>query len=222
VLLFLRSLPKLVLKELQKFKVYHLWHSFKNIPHHSNGRTRLSFLKLLPIIILVEFRDYIAILGGLIGILATFTGIMWMLVQQINKRIDDFRDNMDKRLGELRGDMDTKFEDVYRKFGELRNNMDTKFDDVYRRLDELKNDMDTKFEDVYRRFGGLKDDMDRRFSELRSDVDGKLGELKGEVDKRFGELRSDMDRRFGELREEIKEIKLLLYKVLEVPHKQRE
>jgi len=85
----------------------------------------------LLIIILVEFRDYVAILGGLIGILATFTGIMWMLVQQINKRIDT-------------------------------------------------------------------------------------------VDKRIDELREDMDRRFGELREEIKEIKLLLYKVLEVPHKQRE
>ncbi len=88
------------------------------------------FLKLLLIIILVEFRDYIAILGGLIGILATFTGIMWILVQQINKgmdtvnkRIDDFRDNMDKRLGELRSDMDTKFEDVYRRFGELREDI---------------------------------------------------------------------------------------------------
>jgi predicted PurR-regulated permease PerM len=126
----------------------------------------------------MEFRDYIAILGGLIGIFAIFIWIMGMLVQQINKRIDtvdkridDFRDNMDKRLGELRDDMDTKFEDVYRRFGEL----------------------------------------------------------KGEVDKRFGELRSDMDRRFGDLREEIgglreetKEIKLLLYKVLEVPHKQGE
>jgi hypothetical protein len=69
----------------------------------------------------MEFRDYVAILGGLVGILATFTGIMWMLVQQINKgidimskRIDDFRDNMDKRLGELKDNMDTKFEDVYR------------------------------------------------------------------------------------------------------------
>jgi predicted PurR-regulated permease PerM len=128
----------------------------------------------LPIIILVEFRDYVAILGGLVGILATFTGIMWMLVQQINKRIDtvdkridDFRDSMDKRLGELRDDMDTKF------------------DGVYRRMGELKDDMDRRFEDVYRR----------------------LGELRGEI---------------GGLREEIKEIRLLLYKVLEVPHKQGE
>jgi len=126
----------------------------------------------------MEFRDYIAILSGLVGILATFTGIMWMLVQQINKRIDtvdkridDFRDNMDKRLGELRDDMDTKFEDVYRRFGEL------------------------------------KGEMDKRFGELRSDMDRRFGELRGEI---------------GGLREEIKEIKLLLYKVLEVPHKQGE
>jgi len=87
----------------------------------------------------MEFRDYVAILGGLIGILATFTGIMWMFVQQIgkgmdtmNKRIDNFRDNMDKRLGELRNDMNTKFDDVYRRLGELRGDMDAKFEDVYR------------------------------------------------------------------------------------------
>jgi predicted PurR-regulated permease PerM len=115
----------------------------------------------------MEFRDYVAILSGLIGIFAIFIWIMGMLVQQINKRIDtvdkridDFRDNMDKRLGELRDDMDTKFEDVYRRFGELRS------------------------------------DMDRRFGDLREEIGG--------------------------LREEIKEIKLLLYKVLEVPHKQGE
>jgi cell shape-determining protein MreC len=61
----------------------------------------LLFLKLLPIIIIMEFRDYIAILGGLVGILATFTGIMWMLVQQINKRID----SVEKRIDELREDI---------------------------------------------------------------------------------------------------------------------
>jgi chaperonin cofactor prefoldin len=42
------------------------------------------------------------------------------------------------------------------------------------------------------------------------------------VEKRIDDLRDYMDGRFDELREEIKEIKLLLYKVLEVPHKQGE
>jgi len=103
----------------------------------------------LPIIILVEFRDYIAILGGLIGILATFTGIMWMLVQQINKRIDTVEKRIDDRINA-----------------------------VEKRIDDLR------------------DDVDRRFGELREEIKG--------------------------LREEIKEIRLLLYKVLEVPHKQGE
>jgi hypothetical protein len=62
--------------------------------------------------------------------------------------------------------------------------------------------------------GELKDDMDRRFE----DVYRRLGELRGEMDGRFGNLREEI----GGLREEIKEIRLLLYKVLEVPHKQGE
>jgi len=101
----------------------------------------------------MEFRDYVAILGGLVGILATFTGIMWMLVQQINKRIDTVEKRIDDRMNA-----------------------------VEKRIDDRIN----------------------------------------AVEKRIDELRDDMDRRFNELRGEIKEIKLLLYKVLEVPHKQGE
>jgi len=56
----------------------------------------------------VEFRDYIAILGGLVGTLATFTGIMWMLVQQINKRID----SVEKRIDELREDIKDLREEI--------------------------------------------------------------------------------------------------------------
>jgi chaperonin cofactor prefoldin len=62
----------------------------------------------LPIIIPVEFREDIAILGGLVGILVTFTGIMWMLVQQINKRID----SVEKRIGELREDIKDLREEI--------------------------------------------------------------------------------------------------------------
>ena len=71
----------------------------------------------------MEFRDYIAILGGLVGISATFTGIMWMLVQQINKRIDtvDKRiDSVEKRIGELREDMDRRFNELKEDIKGLR------------------------------------------------------------------------------------------------------
>jgi flagellar capping protein FliD len=75
----------------------------------------------------MEFRDYIAILGGLVGILATFTGIMWMLVQQINKRIDavekgiDYRiDAVEKRIDELREDMDRRFDELREEIKEIK------------------------------------------------------------------------------------------------------
>jgi predicted PurR-regulated permease PerM len=86
----------------------------------------------------MEFRDYVAILSGLIGIFAIFIWIMGMLVQQINKRIDtvdkridDFRDNMDKRFDELRSDVD-------RRFGELREDMDRSFDELREEIKEIK------------------------------------------------------------------------------------
>jgi predicted PurR-regulated permease PerM len=97
----------------------------------------------------MEFRDYVAILSGLVGILAIFTWIMWMFVQQINKRIDTVEKRIDDRINA-----------------------------VEKRIDDLR------------------DDMDRRFDELREEI--------------------------KYLREEIKEIRFLLYKVLEVPHKQGE
>jgi len=63
----------------------------------------------------VEFRDYIVILGGLIGILATFTGIMWMLVQQINKGIDTVEkriDSVERRISELREEIKELREEI--------------------------------------------------------------------------------------------------------------
>ena len=75
----------------------------------------------------MEFRDYVAILSGLVGILATFTGIMWMLVQQINKRIDavekriDYRiDAVEKRIDELREDMDRRFDELREEIKEIK------------------------------------------------------------------------------------------------------
>jgi len=129
------------------------------------------FLKLLPIIILMEFRDYVAILSVLVGILATFTGIMWMLVQQINKRIDTVEKRIDDRI----------------------NAVEKRIDD---RMNAMEKRIDDRINAVEKRIDELRDDMDRRFNELREDIKG--------------------------LREEIKEIRLLLYKVLEVPHKQGE
>ncbi|WP_409154004.1 hypothetical protein [Hydrogenobacter sp. Uz 6-8] len=52
------------------------------------------------------------------------------------------------------------------------------------------------------------------------DTNRRIDELRQDMDRRFTELKQDTDRRFTELKEEIREIRLLLYKVLEVPHKE--
>jgi len=170
-IIYVLSFPSLSSRSCKSSRSITLGIVVKNIPHHSNGGTGLSFLKPLPIIILMEFRDYVAILGGLIGILATFTGIMWMLVQQINKRIDTVEKRIDDRI----------------------NAVEKRIDD---RMNAMEKRIDDRINAVEKRIDELRDDMDRRFNELREDIKG--------------------------LREEIKEIRLLLYKVLEVPHKQGE
>jgi uncharacterized protein YoxC len=88
----------------------------------------------------VEFRKDIAILGGLIGILAIFTWIMWMLVQQINKRIyavEKRIDLVENRIDELREDIKGLREEV---------------------------------KEINRRVDGLKEDVNRKFSELKEEI----------------------------------------------------
>ena len=75
----------------------------------------------------MEFRDYVAILSGLVGILATFTGIMWMFVQQINKRID----TMEKRI-------DDRINAVEKRIDDLRDEMDRRFDELREEIKEIK------------------------------------------------------------------------------------
>ena len=91
-------------------------HLYDHEPEKLTSSIRLLFFKPLLIIIFMEFRDYVAILGGLIGILATFTGIMWMLVQQINKRID----TVEKRIDDLRDDVDRRFDELIEEIKDLR------------------------------------------------------------------------------------------------------
>ncbi|MCS7307696.1 MAG: hypothetical protein NZ526_03990 [Aquificaceae bacterium] len=53
------------------------------------------------------------------------------------------------------------------------------------------------------------DDTNRRIDELRQDMDKRLDKIEREMDKRFDKIEQD-----------IREIRQLLYKVLEVPHKE--
>jgi predicted PurR-regulated permease PerM len=86
----------------------------------------------------MEFRDYVAILGGLVGILATFTGIMWMLVQQINKRIDTVEKRIDDRTNAVEKRIDDRINAVEKRIDELRDDMDRRFNELRDEIKEIK------------------------------------------------------------------------------------
>jgi len=75
----------------------------------------------------MEFRDYIAILSGLVGILAIFIWTMGMLVQQINKRIDTVEKRIDDRINA-----------VEKRIDELRDDIDKRFDELREEIKEIK------------------------------------------------------------------------------------
>jgi predicted PurR-regulated permease PerM len=86
----------------------------------------------------MEFRDYVAILGGLVGILAIFIWIMGMLVQQINKRIDTVDKRIDDRINTVEKRIDDRINAVEKRIDELREDMDRRFDELREEIKEIK------------------------------------------------------------------------------------
>ncbi|MCS7196083.1 MAG: hypothetical protein N2648_05115 [Aquificaceae bacterium] len=48
----------------------------------------------------------------------------------------------------------------------------------------------------------------------------RIDDLRQDVDKRLDRIEREMDKRFDKIEQDIREIRQLLYKVLEVPHKE--
>ncbi|BCU67616.1 hypothetical protein HS7_10530 [Sulfolobales archaeon HS-7] len=77
---------------------------------------------------------------------------------------------MDEIRGEMRSFMDyvnKRFEDTNRRIDDLRKDMDTRFEDTNRRIDDLRKDMDTRFEDTNRRIDDLRKDINMLIQVLR-------------------------------------------------------
>jgi len=81
-------------------------------------------------------------------------GIVIYVNRQTNKRIDDFRNDVNRRFGAV----DKQFEAVDRRF----ETIDRRFDAVDKRFDAV----DRRFETIDKRF----DAVDRRFDEIRADI----------------------------------------------------
>ncbi|GIX47744.1 MAG: hypothetical protein KatS3mg131_1955 [Candidatus Tectimicrobiota bacterium] len=105
---------------------------------------------------------------------------------------------LDKRLGELRQDVNQRFEQVDQRFGELRQDVNQRLEQVDQRFNELRQDVNQRFEQVDKRFAQVDQrfaQIDKRFDELRQDMNHRFAQ----IDKRFNELRQDMNQRFAQL-----------------------
>jgi len=62
-------------------------------------------------------------------------------IDDVHKRLDDFRADVNQRFAELREDMNQRFaelrEDMNQRFAELREDMNQRFAGVDRRFDDL-------------------------------------------------------------------------------------
>ncbi len=48
----------------------------------------------------------------------------------------------------------------------------------------------------------------------------RIDDLRQDMDRRLDDLKQDMDKRFDKIEQDIREIRQLLYKAFEVPHKE--
>lgn len=93
-----------------------------------------------------------------VGIVAAILSVMFHLVNQVNRRIDDLRDNMTRALAEQKDATNQLREDTNRQFAEQKA-------------------------DTNRQFGELRDDMNRRFKEQ----DARMGRMEAQHGELVGE-----------------------------------
>ena len=90
----------------------------------------------------------------IVSVVVGVGGIVIYVNRQTDKRIDDFRNDVNRRFGAV----DKQFEAVDRRF----ETIDRRFETIDRRFDAV----DRRFENIDKRF----DAVDRRFDEIRADI----------------------------------------------------
>jgi len=103
----------------------------------------------------------------------------------VNKRFDEFRQDMLERFNESRRDMLERFEQVDKRFDESRRDMLERFEQVDKRfiqVDKRFENIDKRFENIDKRF----ENIDKRFE----NVDKRFEN----VDKRFDQVIASIER----------------------------
>lgn len=70
---------------------------------------------------------------------------------------------LNKRIDDLRSDMNSRFEGVNKRIEDLHSEMNSRFEGVNKRIDDLHSEMNRRFEGVDRRF----EDVNHRFDTLQ-------------------------------------------------------
>jgi len=96
--------------------------------------------------------------------------------EDTNRRLEEMRHDMNQRFEAV----DQRFEAVDRRFEEMRHDMNQRFEAVDRRFEEMRHDMNQRFEAVDRRFEAVIEELRSHGSQLR-EMNVHLSALGGRV-----------------------------------------
>ena len=101
--------------------------------------------------------------------------------KSLGDRLQDFKEEVERRFVDLKEVMDREFAAVRGEIGGLRNEMRTEFAAV-------RNEMRTEFAAVRNEIAGLRNEMRTEFSAVRSEIAG----LRNEMHSEFASVRREM------------------------------
>jgi DNA anti-recombination protein RmuC len=108
-------------------------------------------------------------------------------LDEIDKRFEDMRADMNSRFEDMRADMNSRFED-------MRADMNSRFED-------MRADMNSRFEDMRADMNSRFEDVDKRFDEMRADMNKRFEEHFNFNMKRFDSLEAQIHVLLAEVRE---------------------
>ena len=130
---------------------------------------------------LAWLKDNAAAIGALTGaVLAAVAILQIVVVGPMNQRFADTNRKIDERIGDLRADMNNRFDQQNKYIDARFTAVDQRFDAVDQRFDAVDqrfDAVDQRFDAVDRRLGRLEDDV----SELRA-LSDKVSRYEGRVD----------------------------------------
>jgi tetrahydromethanopterin S-methyltransferase subunit G len=84
--------------------------------------------------------------------------------ESIEKRIDDLKGYVDKRVNDLKESVDKRFESIEKRIDDLKGYVD-------KRVNDLKESVDKRFESIEKRIDDLKGYVDKRFESIEKRID---------------------------------------------------